>query len=150
MQEELMVTAMHRGVLSIWLNKTSLCCNGCGTKQIQLVSYNQKKMAGWKCRHCSSMFSWGEVNWMHLVAMWHLTDLARENAQPMQSNRDQTSLPHLAWMMEQIVQNKLSDDLQVATWIGFVQGVLVSKELTTVEAMRNRTRMIKQYVEISL
>lgn len=57
---------------------------------------------------------------------------------------DPTSLDHLLWMCEHCLKN-ISDASGMSVdkfsrWMGYIQGVLVCKGLTTVEAERNTTR----------
>lgn len=61
-----------------------------------------------------------------------------------QVDTDPTSLEHLLWMCQTSIK-KLENDLacpidKYSRWLGYVQGILVSKKLTTVEKERNVTR----------
>ncbi|BCJ91737.1 hypothetical protein IZ6_24720 [Terrihabitans soli] len=50
-----------------------------------------------------------------------------------------TSLPHLRWMLQQIYMGHLPFDKQ-QRWLGFIQGILIAKGLTTVPVEREWTR----------
>lgn len=55
---------------------------------------------------------------------------------------DTTSLEHLLWMCEHCIQ-RIPQGMSVdkySRWMGYIQGVLVCKKLTTVENERNTTR----------
>jgi len=59
-------------------------------------------------------------------------------------NGDPTSLNHLLWMCEHCLKN-ISDRGGMSTdkysrWMGYVQGVMIMRKLTTVEEERNTTR----------
>jgi len=56
---------------------------------------------------------------------------------------DTTSLNHLLWMCLELARNVFEDDMPVdkySRWLGFIQGCLICKGLTTVETERNITR----------
>ena len=58
---------------------------------------------------------------------------------------DCTSLEHLLWMCDTCIPNIRSDGRgysvdKYSRWLGYVQGVLVCKGLTTVHAERDRVR----------
>lgn len=53
-----------------------------------------------------------------------------------------TSTQHLLWMLKQIVDGNLSSDTKSHRWLGYVQGVLVSRSLLSVSEERDRTRDI--------
>ena len=60
--------------------------------------------------------------------------------------KDPTSLPHILWMCEEL-QKKVIPDTgtgysvdKYSRWLGFIQGCLISKKLTSVEIERNVTR----------
>lgn len=61
------------------------------------------------------------------------------------NNGDTTSLEHLLWMCEHCIPQIRDDGMGFAVgkysrWLGYVQGCLICKGVTTVEAERNRTR----------
>lgn len=60
--------------------------------------------------------------------------------------KDPTSLPHILWMLNHLEKN-IKPDIgtgfsvdKFSRWLGFCQGILISKKLTTVEIERNITR----------
>lgn len=59
---------------------------------------------------------------------------------------DPTSLPHILWMLKELktkIQPYSGNGFSVdkfSRWLGFIQGVLISKGLTTVRAERDITR----------
>lgn len=53
-----------------------------------------------------------------------------------------TAGPHLLWMLRQIIDGNLSSETKENRWLGFVQGVMVARNLLDVEEERNRTREI--------
>lgn len=60
--------------------------------------------------------------------------------------KDPTSLPHILWMCNELktkvvpyTGNGFSVD-KYSRWLGFIQGILISKGLTTVRAERDVTR----------
>lgn len=50
-----------------------------------------------------------------------------------------TSLPHLAWMLQEIREGKVRED-KAHRWLGFVQGVLILSGLTGTTRERDFTR----------
>lgn len=60
-------------------------------------------------------------------------------------NGDPTDLEHLLWMCNFCLPNirddgRGMDTAKYSRWLGYVQGCLICKGITTVEAERNRTR----------
>ena len=49
-------------------------------------------------------------------------------------------LSHLRWMLDEIVSNNTQSITKKHRWLGFVQGVLIAKKLTTVDTERDFTR----------
>lgn len=49
-------------------------------------------------------------------------------------------LSHLKWMLDEIVGNNTQSITKKHRWLGFVQGVLIAKKLTTVDRERDFTR----------
>lgn len=49
-------------------------------------------------------------------------------------------LSHLRWMLDEIVSNDTQSITKKHRWLGFVQGVLIAKKLTTVDIERDFTR----------
>lgn len=72
--------------------------------------------------------------------------LESKGAKPVDtSDEDPTQLNHLLWMCEHLLKNIRDDGRGFATdkysrWIGYIQGVLVSKGHTTVREERDVTR----------
>lgn len=60
------------------------------------------------------------------------------------SDDDPTSLNHLLWMCNTMIKNLKTDPAypidKASRWLGFVQGILIAKKLTTVKDERNITR----------
>ena len=59
--------------------------------------------------------------------------------------KDPTSLPHILWMclelQKKIIPNGYGFSVdKYSRWLGYIQGVLISKGLTTVNAERDVTR----------
>ena len=60
-------------------------------------------------------------------------------------NGDTTSLEHILWMCNHCIPQVTDDGRgfpvdKYSRWLGFIQGVLICKMITTVEAERDRTR----------
>ena len=55
---------------------------------------------------------------------------------------DETNPIHLIWMLNQIADEKLTNNNQAHRWLGFIQCVLVMKGVTTVKEERSFTRPI--------
>ena len=53
--------------------------------------------------------------------------------------QEYTTFSHLKWMLNEIASGEM-DDGKANRWLGFVQGVLVMRNLTTVDEERNFTR----------
>lgn len=53
---------------------------------------------------------------------------------------DETNPVHIIWMINQIRDDKLTNHNQAHRWLGFIQGVLITKGLTTVTEERELTR----------
>lgn len=60
--------------------------------------------------------------------------------------QDPTSLPHVMWMLSEL-QNQIDLDGnggfavdKYSRWLGYIQGILIAKGLTTVQAERDITR----------
>jgi hypothetical protein len=51
-----------------------------------------------------------------------------------------TDEEHLCWMLNQIRSHQHEDETKYHRWLGFIQGVLIMKGYTTVEAERDFTR----------
>lgn len=49
-------------------------------------------------------------------------------------------LSHLRWMLDEIVSNNTQSITKKHRWLGFIQGVLIAKKLTTVDIERDFTR----------
>lgn len=45
-----------------------------------------------------------------------------------------TELEHIKWMLEFLLKSKFKDTEKIRGWIGYVQGILVTKELIDIEA----------------
>lgn len=61
-------------------------------------------------------------------------------------SKDPTSLPHILWMCKEL-KTKIVPHLgtgfsvdKYSRWLGFIQGILIAKGLTTVKAERDVTR----------
>lgn len=54
---------------------------------------------------------------------------------------DKTSETHLIWMLDQLIDLKVQGE-KAHRWLGFVQGIMVSRGYITVDAERDRTRVI--------
>ncbi len=61
---------------------------------------------------------------------------------PRQIETEPTAIAHLLWMLQQIIGGHLSSETKENRWLGYVQGILVSRELISVHAERDRTREI--------
>ena len=61
---------------------------------------------------------------------------------PQQLASEPTAVAHLLWMLKQIIDGNLSSDTKEHRWLGYVQGVLVSRSLLSVSEERDRTRGI--------
>ncbi|QDH46585.1 hypothetical protein LAh6_52 [Aeromonas phage LAh_6] len=69
----------------------------------------------------------------------YLIDLL-EDAKPEYREHDETSDEHLKWMLLSVLSN---DSIpQMNRWLGFVQGVLVTKDYITVAELREISRGI--------
>lgn len=55
---------------------------------------------------------------------------------------DETNDIHLLWMLKQIRYNETQSETKKHRWLGFVQGVMISKGYLTVAEERNLTRPI--------
>lgn len=55
---------------------------------------------------------------------------------------DETNDVHLLWMLKQIRYNESQSETKKHRWLGFVQGVMVSKGYLTVAEERGLTRPI--------
>lgn len=49
-------------------------------------------------------------------------------------------LSHLKWMLDEIAGNDTQSITKKHRWLGFVQGILIAKKLTTVDTERDFTR----------
>ena len=63
----------------------------------------------------------------------------------LEKNGDPTSLEHLLWMCGEGLKMVRADGRgttvdKYSRWLGYIQGVLICKKLTTVEAERDRVR----------
>jgi hypothetical protein len=61
------------------------------------------------------------------------------------TNGDTTSLEHILWMCNHCIPQVTDDGRgfpidKYSRWLGYIQGVLVCKKVTTVGTERNRTR----------
>ena len=70
-------------------------------------------------------------------------DMLRENYDyyhtgPVCNTTDPTHPNHLAWMLNELAM--MEDREKAMRWLGFVQGVIISNGLTTVDAERDFTR----------
>lgn len=64
-----------------------------------------------------------------------------DDIQPIRSiEGDETNPIHIIWMINQIRDDKLTNHNQAHRWLGFIQGVLITKGLTTVTEERELTR----------
>ncbi|MBL1177639.1 hypothetical protein [Pantanalinema sp. GBBB05] len=52
------------------------------------------------------------------------------------------SLPYLVWMCDKIIENPQWEIDKSSRWIGYIQGVMVARFLTSVERERDRVRNI--------
>lgn len=55
---------------------------------------------------------------------------------------DETNPIHLLWMLDQIEMDTMQSETKKHRWLGFVQGILIAKNITTVIEERNFTRDI--------
>lgn len=55
---------------------------------------------------------------------------------------DETNDLHLLWMIKEIKENKLQSLTKKHRWLGYIQGVMISKGYFTVTEERNLTREI--------
>jgi hypothetical protein len=81
----------------------------------------------------------------HRNALDYLDEiLAQDEGKPVAAvyNHDKTDTPHLRWMIDEIRTNKDMPLDKIARWVGFIQGVMVMREMITVDGERNRTRGI--------
>lgn len=61
---------------------------------------------------------------------------------PQQLVSEPTAAAHLLWMLKQIIDGNLSSETKEHRWLGFVQGILVTKRIISVPEERDRTRGI--------
>lgn len=61
--------------------------------------------------------------------------------QPLEEGKE-TEDYHLLWMIQEIRHNFEQSDTKKHRWLGFIQGVLISKGYTTVALEREATRYI--------
>jgi hypothetical protein len=84
-----------------------------------------------------------------LLAFEYYRDMMRDKGYEPENNTlfegDATCPEHLLWMCEEGMQMVYADMNEIniskySRWLGFIQGCLISKGWTTVEAERDRTR----------
>lgn len=74
-----------------------------------------------------------------LVTVIDLYNLIEEHTEKLQPPGRKTDHSHLMWMLEQIEEEKVTGE-KAHRWIGYIQGVLVACEVTTVEEMKALNR----------
>lgn len=62
--------------------------------------------------------------------------------QPKELPNAPLELPHLLWMLRQIIDGKLSSATKEHRWLGYVQGVMAVHGILDVSEERDRTRTI--------
>lgn len=65
--------------------------------------------------------------------------LINSGATPVCNTDEGDSLDHLLWMVGQLNSSELLTT-QKHRWLGYIQGVLIAKHMTTVDAERDATR----------
>ena len=59
---------------------------------------------------------------------------------------DDCKLPHLIWMCKQVLMGQKWSVTKMHRWVGYVQGVLVTRKYSTVQMERDDYRRVKQEV----
>jgi len=74
----------------------------------------------------------------------HLLSRLADMAEIDSVDDDDCKLPHLQWMCNQVADGKDWSVTKMHRWIGYVQGVLVTRKYSTVQTERDDYRRVKQ------
>lgn len=76
------------------------------------------------------------------VATMYATLLRQNGVEAHQEEEGGTSLPHLLWMLEQLIAPSTMSLTKRHRWLGFIQGCMIKDGLLNVQDERRNTRAV--------
>lgn len=76
------------------------------------------------------------------VATRYATLLRQNGVEPQQEEEGGTSLPHLLWMLDQLIAPSTMSLTKRHRWLGFIQGCMIKDGLLNLQEERLNTRAI--------